>query len=54
MVMESISASDDVEVATRVSVVVGFVGDIVIESTVGALFDVCWPTEIGLELTQVE
>ena len=50
--IESISASEDIEEATRVSSVFGFEGEMVIESTVGALFEVSPVTEIVFERTQ--
>ncbi len=52
--IESISASEEVEVTTSVSSVFGFAGEMVIESTVGALFEVSPVTEIVLERTQGE
>ena len=52
--IESISASEEVDEATSVSSVFGFGGEMVIESTVGALFEVSPITEIVFERTQGE
>ena len=53
-VMESMSASEDVMEAASESIVVGFTGLMVIESTTGGVFDVCPSTDTEVERVQLE
>ena len=52
--MESMSASEDVMEAASESIVVGFTGLMVIESTTGGVFDVCPSTDTEVERVQLE
>ena len=52
--IESMSSSEEIDDATSVSSVPGFVGETVILSTTGALFEVSPVTKMGFERTQGE